>query len=180
MFGGVFEVDGPGLLGVEVEFTGDAYMVFGGVEEMLEQVLLGGEMDLATGTVMVGRVLVVVGVEVLLLPEDDIAGGADEASGGVDSIDVGLAVHHFWRCQPPSMLGRSGEGRVNLERDMLLGKTTENSSLVERTGGQVPGDRVTNGGCDSYKYGGHLLLLLLLPLPLSLALLLLSQGCSAR
>lgn len=36
VFGGVFEVDDPGLRAVEVKFAGDAYVVFGGVEEMLE------------------------------------------------------------------------------------------------------------------------------------------------
>lgn len=35
VFGGVFEVDGPGLGAVKVEFADDAYVVFRGVEEML-------------------------------------------------------------------------------------------------------------------------------------------------
>lgn len=52
-------------------------------------------MNLTAVTVVVGWVLAVVGVEVLLLSEDDITGRTDETSSGIDSIDVGLAVRHF-------------------------------------------------------------------------------------
>lgn len=57
--------------------------------------LLGDKVDLTAVTVVVGWMLVVVGVEVLLLSEDDITGRADKASGGVNSVEVGLAVRHI-------------------------------------------------------------------------------------
>lgn len=62
---------------------------------MLEEVLPGDKVDLTTATVVVGWMFVVVGVEVLLLSEDDITGGAGKASSGVDSVEVGLTVRHI-------------------------------------------------------------------------------------
>lgn len=88
-------MDSPGLGAVKVEFADDAYMVFRGVEEMLEEVLLGDKVDLTAATVVVCWMLVVVGVEVLLLSEDDITGGAGKASSGIDSVEVGLTVRHI-------------------------------------------------------------------------------------
>lgn len=52
-------------------------------------------MDLTAVAVVVSWVVAVVGVEVLLLSEDDITGGADEAGGGVYPVEVGLDILHF-------------------------------------------------------------------------------------
>lgn len=57
--------------------------------------LLGGKVDLTAVTVVVSWVVAVVGVEVLLLSEDDITGRADEASGGVYPVEVSLTIFHF-------------------------------------------------------------------------------------
>lgn len=86
-------------------------------------------MNLTAVTIVMDWVIAVVAVEILLLSEDNITGGADEAGGGVDPVEVGLAVFHisdderWYQSLGYEETCRSGEG-VNLDR-AAPGKTRD-------------------------------------------------------
>lgn len=95
VLGRVTKVTFSRLAGTEVEFAGDADVVFGGVEKMLKLTLMSRKQDLAAVTVMVSRVLAVVILKVLGRSEDYIAGRADEARRRVHPIEVDFRGCHL-------------------------------------------------------------------------------------